>query len=497
MHALVGTATVKYVDSIGTVASPGELRGLAGASNLDVAIASGFWAANDGGGGIFYWDATSTASDDGGLTIQKTGLATGRWRRLFEGRVNVKWFGAKGDGSADAASSINAALAAARDVYLPEGIYRVDSTLYFRSLNNIRGANRRGTTIRSVGNHNVFACIGTDTFRQHVLFADFEIENNDAAVPNSSNPRVGIDATTVSHVTVSRCAVRNQYKAVAIGDPNYPSGAGRGQYCRLEDCELANNHYGVFLDRNSNACTVVGGRFFANAGAAVFARGDSTAATAGVLISGVAFEGPSSSQPIGVHLQENNNGFVITGCYFESNATASIKYDDGAYENQEIGNLLDGLPPQDLDSRNTAAFCRLRGSSDVSIADNTYVVPTYATPAKANSLFSSTNPGRVTAKVPGVYQFSANVEWASDAAGIRVLLLVKWKVVAGTPTYKVIACDQRAPVSGARTVAALTTAYRLDAGEWVEVWVKQTSGGSLTLHSTDDISPVLSMSRIG
>jgi hypothetical protein len=54
----------------------------------------GYSTAGDGGGGTFYWDATSTAADNGGTIIQATGVTTGRWLRVYSGSVNVKWFGA-------------------------------------------------------------------------------------------------------------------------------------------------------------------------------------------------------------------------------------------------------------------------------------------------------------------------------------------------------------------------------------------------------------------
>lgn len=47
----------------------------------------------DGGGGIFDWNASSTAVDDGGTIIAPTGLSTGRWIRRFSGDFKIEWFG--------------------------------------------------------------------------------------------------------------------------------------------------------------------------------------------------------------------------------------------------------------------------------------------------------------------------------------------------------------------------------------------------------------------
>lgn len=55
----------------------------------------GYYTKGDGGGGLFYWDSTSTETDNGGTIIQATGVTTGRWQRIYSGAINPKWFGAK------------------------------------------------------------------------------------------------------------------------------------------------------------------------------------------------------------------------------------------------------------------------------------------------------------------------------------------------------------------------------------------------------------------
>lgn len=62
-------------------------------SNMGRVDVLGYYAKGDGGGGIFYWDSTSTEADNGGTIIQATGIATGRWKRPNTGSINVKEFG--------------------------------------------------------------------------------------------------------------------------------------------------------------------------------------------------------------------------------------------------------------------------------------------------------------------------------------------------------------------------------------------------------------------
>lgn len=60
--------------------------------------ANGYYAPDDGGGGNFYWDDTSTVIADAGSAFQVAGVKTGRWLRVMSSPVNLRWFGAKGEG---------------------------------------------------------------------------------------------------------------------------------------------------------------------------------------------------------------------------------------------------------------------------------------------------------------------------------------------------------------------------------------------------------------
>ncbi|MFP6753722.1 MAG: glycosyl hydrolase family 28-related protein [Pirellulaceae bacterium] len=93
-------------------------------------IASGYWKPGDGGGGVFHWDpASEQAADDG--HVFSTGKQRGRWVRQESGIIDVRQFGARGDGSA-AGKMIQAALNRAQgggSVYLPSGRYLLSEPL--------------------------------------------------------------------------------------------------------------------------------------------------------------------------------------------------------------------------------------------------------------------------------------------------------------------------------------------------------------------------------
>lgn len=59
-----------------------SLRAFSGAVPIQVAYIVGYSTPNDGGQGHYYWNATSTAPDNGTSVIVPSGVGTGAWIRL-------------------------------------------------------------------------------------------------------------------------------------------------------------------------------------------------------------------------------------------------------------------------------------------------------------------------------------------------------------------------------------------------------------------------------
>jgi len=95
-------------------------------------IVGGFYSPGDGGGGTFIWvtPLPSGFVPDGGITFNSITLQSspGYFKRLYSGPINVRWFGAKGDGVTDDTAAVHAArdskeFANNGTLYFPKGVY--------------------------------------------------------------------------------------------------------------------------------------------------------------------------------------------------------------------------------------------------------------------------------------------------------------------------------------------------------------------------------------
>jgi hypothetical protein len=107
-RAYTGTARSAYVTGFDTSATTSP-SGIAGDFTRD--------------------DSDTTSADNGGTIIVDANGA--RWKRAYDGPVNVKWFGAKGDGVTDDTAAIQAAISSgAKRIIAPAGgNYRITSML--------------------------------------------------------------------------------------------------------------------------------------------------------------------------------------------------------------------------------------------------------------------------------------------------------------------------------------------------------------------------------
>ncbi|WP_158798748.1 glycosyl hydrolase family 28-related protein [Pedobacter sp. L105] len=126
-----------------------DLKSTTGTTENNFMTVLGYYTTGDGGGGNFYWDDASTEADNNGTIFQVSNVSVGRWKRIHSGEINVKWFGAKGDNSFDNYSAFSAVSGFLSNspyggtMYIPEGIYILETGIEFNQLVGDESAIRR------------------------------------------------------------------------------------------------------------------------------------------------------------------------------------------------------------------------------------------------------------------------------------------------------------------------------------------------------------------
>jgi hypothetical protein len=140
-----------------------ELSAIPVTGDGEVRACNGYATANDGGGGLFTGTlGTPAVAEDGYIRIDAPG---GQWQRIYDGALNVRWFGAVSGDTGNQQPAIQTAVtyAAARgeDVFIPAGTYRTTSAIAVPSGVRVHGAGRttiyapsnRATTIHATTGH--------------------------------------------------------------------------------------------------------------------------------------------------------------------------------------------------------------------------------------------------------------------------------------------------------------------------------------------------------
>jgi len=122
-----------YVDTIAAL----QALSTVGLPDGALFVTKGYYAVSDGGGATYNYSASSSATDDGGSVIAPT-AGTGRYLLQVSESINVRQFGAKGDGTGDDSAAINAAILYVEgigggSVFFKAGNYSVTSQISISS----------------------------------------------------------------------------------------------------------------------------------------------------------------------------------------------------------------------------------------------------------------------------------------------------------------------------------------------------------------------------
>jgi len=217
-HSSDGThasPNIKFkVDSIA------DLKSLDRKERIECVSVLGYYAPGDGGGGDFYWDFGSEDVDDGGMVIGSSVDVGGKWKRINNGEaVNVRWFGAKGDGVADDTAAVQSAIDSNySNIYIKSGTYLIDPSvsLILKDGLVIRGENK--TTSCLLAKYNVAGSVlrrippttGSRSYVSKVHISNISIFLNhihQSSVP--ANIQRGFDFSDVTRSTIENCYCGN------------------------------------------------------------------------------------------------------------------------------------------------------------------------------------------------------------------------------------------------------------------------------------------------
>ena len=196
------------------------------------------------------------------------------------------------------------------------------------------------------------------------------------------------------------------------------------------------------------------------------------AAVGGSAVAGVATTSLSKKQVKKIAKQQVKRQFPVKESQIAEAAVTGAKVADGALGTAKFAGSI--------------PTARATNSADQSIPSSTTTTLAFDSERydTANTHDTSTDNSRLTAPVDGIYAVTAQVSWQQSSTGIRELFL-------DTGEGRIAAESALPP--GTAFYQEVTTQVRLEAGDYVEARVYQSSGGALTVVKTDQYSPEFSI----
>lgn len=227
-------------------------------SSNEICTLLGYYAQDDKGGGEFYWDANSTEADNLGtiftVTVGGTPVITGRWKRVYTSSLNIRWFGAKGDGiSADdtAFTKCIQTAGSGSEILLGRGNYRLTAGLSFAGYSNVRFVGNRCTITADFSGGTLFTFTLNQPAQQRaegIEFVEvtFQGKGYDSGTtclsfsgyPKVANPAGPEDYNYYAAVRIIQCNIANFDTAIKFN------------ICRnilVDNCWILGNKNGIYF----------------------------------------------------------------------------------------------------------------------------------------------------------------------------------------------------------------------------------------------------------
>ncbi len=195
-------------------------------------------------GGYFYYSTDTVA--DGGTSFPAALPGGGTWKRSFEktSGINVRWYGAKGDGKANEAPALQQAINKGAllhvPVVLPVGVYHIpaDAMLYLPANTFLRGQNKESTIITTDSAFHESAPALVKTMGDHITIENIGFNGGRPPAPDSRAARAGgryailnvsFDINTANDILIEHCSFYDAFGRAIVY---------RATHLRINDCDF-------------------------------------------------------------------------------------------------------------------------------------------------------------------------------------------------------------------------------------------------------------------
>lgn len=253
-------------------------------------------------GGVFVYN-------DSLKTINNKGTIINGWVRQYFGDVDVKWFGALGNGTTDDTQAIQDAVNAEPEIYLSEGTYLVSDTITIPSNHGVKGT-QNSFMYMEEDNKTMFKLSNYSAVR-NVMFKGLADRQSQVFVLVDGGASLG----EVSKTIVTGCTF------ISVGGSAYKITNVVNKTNILSDCVFTLNGVGVEYGLNANGLAISNCVFEQNVSAFKYNGG-----------SGEAVGCHFTRNQYGVQLvagqQVNNSKFVFSSCVIEQSSVYDVFAND-------------------------------------------------------------------------------------------------------------------------------------------------------------------------
>lgn len=225
-----------------------------------------------------FFSAVGVAAASFGITTASFGRESSSGTIIrSDGGVNVRDFGARGDGKADDSKAIQAAVdAASGSVYFPKGIYRITKTIAvnldkigFTSITSDGAAQilmaSPGAAFKFIGTHTKSA--DPKGFSENVWRMERMPMLHNISIQGEHPEAVGVEAVGTMQFTVNRLHVRKALHGIHL--------RGNNRNLMISDCHLyENTGIGIYYDDvNLHQSNITGCHISYNTGGGIVSKG--------------------------------------------------------------------------------------------------------------------------------------------------------------------------------------------------------------------------------